>query len=246
MGRLQNLARTHGVRLQIHVSETEWEVRQSVADTGMTPLCYLDSIGFLSQPLILVHGVHLTPEEMLLCRRRGLTVCYNPKSNGKLGSGIAPIAELREQGVDLCLATDGAASNDLLDLFEDMRFGAMLQKLKYGDPARFGAREIFLMATEGGAKAMGLNAGRVEEGRLADLILLDLSSPSAAPVHDPLSGLVYCARAADVDSVIINGRLVMRGRRILTLDANRAVAEAVALGEKRFAEVSGSPLSSEF
>lgn len=246
MASIQKLSRTYHVKIQVHVSETEWEVAQSLSEVGMTPLCYLDSIGFLADPIIAVHCVHLTPEEIALCKERKICVCYNPKSNGKLGSGIAPIAELYEAGVDLCLATDGAASNDLLDMFEDMRFGAMLQKLKYGDPARFGEKEIFRMATEGGAKAMGLNAGRIETGKLADLILLDLSSPSVAPVHNPISSLVYCGKACDVETVIVDGRVIMDHRRIVTIDSDRAVADAVALGRKRFSEIAAGPLSSTF
>lgn len=244
MKKLQALARKYGVKIQTHVSETEWEIRQSLEETGMTPLRYLESIGFLDDPIIAVHCVHLTPEEMEICRRRKVTVCYNPKSNAKLGSGIAPIAELREMGVDLCIATDGAASNDLLNIFEDMRLGAMLQKLRYNDPARFGEKEVFRMVTEGGAKAMGLDAGRIEAGKLADLILIDCASAFIAPVHDPISTLVYCGKCAD--TVIINGRIVMEGGVIQTVPEAEKVREAVRLGEKRFAETAGSPLASEF
>ena len=246
MSSIRQYADQYGVKIQVHVSETEWEVKQSLEDVGMTPLAYLESIGFLSGPVIAVHCVHLTDEEIQLCKKRNICVCYNPKSNGKLASGIAPIAQLVEAGVDVCLATDGAASNDLLDIFEDMRFGAILQKLKYGDPERFGDKEIFRIATEGGAKAMGINAGRIEPGLLADLILLDLSSPSISPVHDPVSSLVYCGKAENVETVIIDGKVVMEDRRIVTMDAERAVADATALGELRFAEVGCQPLASEF
>lgn len=246
MGKLQALAHKYQVKIQIHVSETEWEVRQSIAEVGMTPLAYLDSIGFLSDPLVAVHCVHLTQEEIRLCKKRSLSVCYNPKSNAKLGSGIAPIAELYEAGVDLCLATDGAASNDLLDMFEEMRFGAMLQKLKYGDPARFGAKEIYRMATEGGAKALGLNAGRIESGKLADLFLMDLSSPTIAPVHDPLSALVYCGKACDVETVLVGGKIVLENRRITGVNTDLAIREAVELGSRRCAEAVCGALSSEF
>lgn len=244
--KLRALAERYQVGVQVHVSETRWEVEQSLDEAGMTPLAYLESLGFLEGPTIAVHCVHLTPEEMELCARRKICVCYNPKSNGKLGSGIAPIAQLHEMGVPLCLATDGAASNDLLDMFEDMRLGAMLQKLKYEDPGRFGEREIYRMATEGGAKALGLDAGRIEPGKLADLILVNIAAPSMAPLHDPISALVYCGRAADVDSVIIDGRVVMEGRRILTIDAPARVAEAVEVGAAHFAEIDTGPLRSEF
>lgn len=246
MKKLHSLARKCGVKIQTHVSETEWEVRQSLEETGTTPLQYLEDIGFLEDPVIAVHCVHLTPEEMELCRRRNVTVSYNPKSNGKLGSGIAPIAELREMGVELCIATDGAASNDLLDMFEDMRFGAMLQKLKYGDPARFGEKDVFRMATEGGARAMGLDAGRIETGKLADVILVDCGEVSMAPVHDPISSLVYCGKSCNVETVIINGRIVMEDRIIRTIPEAEKVREALALGEARLAEVSGGPLTSQF
>lgn len=246
MKKLQALARKYGVKIQTHVSETEWEIQQSLEETGMTPLRYLESIGFLDDPLIAVHCVHLTPEEMEICRRRKVTVCYNPKSNAKLGSGIAPIAELREMGVDLCIATDGAASNDLLDIFEDMRFGAMLQKLRYNDPARFGEKEVFRMATEGGAKAMGLDAGRIEAGKLADLILIDCAAASIAPVHDPISALVYCGKSSGVETVIVNGRVIMEGGVIQTISESEQVQNAIELGERRFAEVAGGPLASEF
>lgn len=246
MRKIQELARKYGVKIQTHVSETAWEIRQSLEETGMTPLRYLESIGFLEDPIIAVHCVHLTPEEMELCRKRNVTVCYNPKSNAKLGSGIAPIAELRELGVELCIATDGAASNDLLDIFEDMRFGAMLQKLRYNDPARFGEKEVFRMATEGGARAMGLDAGRIEAGKLADLILIDCGSASIAPVHDPISALVYCGKSSAVDTVIVNGRVVMEGGVIQTISEAEQVRKAVELGERRFAEVAGGPLATEF
>lgn len=246
MCELQKLARKHNVKIQTHVSETKWEVQQSIDEVGMTPLAYLESIGFLEDPIIAVHGIHLTPEEMALCKKRGVTVCYNPKSNGKLGSGIAPIAELRDMGVDLCIATDGAASNDLLDMFEDMRFGSMLQKLKYEDPGLFGEKDVFRMATEGGAKALGLNAGRIEKGKLADLVLMNVSAPAMPPLHDPISALVYCGKSCDVETVVIDGRVVMENHRILTVDANRELQKAVELGAARCAEVSGRPMGAAF
>lgn len=246
MEKLKHLAKKHGVKIQVHVSETQWEVNQSIADVGTTPLMYLESIGFLENPIMIVHGVHLTPEEMKLCKERGICVCYNPKSNGKLGSGIAPMAELMEQGVDVCLATDGAASNDLLDIFEDMRFGAMLQKLKYNDPGRFGEKEVFRMATEGGAKAMGLDAGRLEAGKLADVAIIDIAAPAMTPLHDPISALVYCGKSCNVETVLVNGNIVMENHVFTTIDAPTALADAVTLGQRRYAEVKSDALSAEF
>lgn len=243
---LQQLACKYGVKIQTHVSETAWEVRQSIDETGMTPLEYLDSIGFLEQPLIAVHCVHLTPKEIQLCKEKHVTVVYNPKSNAKLGSGIAPIAELIEAGVDVCMATDGAASNDLLDMFEEMRFGCMLQKLKYDDPGRFTARDIYKIATQNGAEAIGLDAGVIQEGKLADIMMLDLSKASVAPVHGIIENIVYCSKAADVEAVIIDGKVVMEKGKILTVDEAAVTKQSVLLGSQRFAEISTGSLSSEF
>ncbi len=244
--KLKLLARKHDIKIQTHVSETTWEVNQSLEEVGMTPLAYLESIGFLEDPLIAVHCVDLTNEEIDICKKRDLAVCYNTKSNRKLGSGIAPIATLRDKQVRLCLATDGAASNDLLDMFEEMRFGSMLQKLKHEDPSVFGEKDVFKMATEGGASAMGLNAGRIEAGRLADIVLMNVSRPAMSPLHNPLSALVYCGKSNDVQTVIINGRVVMENRKILTVDEEKMLSNSIALGEKCCAEATQKPMDAEF
>lgn len=245
MRELQMLAHIHNVRMQIHVSETRWEIEQSLEEYGLTPLEYLNSIGFLDDPVIAVHCVHLTEKEMEICRDKDVTVSYNPKSNGKLGNGIAPITELRDLGVSLCLATDGAASNDLLDMFEDMRFGAMLQKIRHRDPGIFGEKDIFRIATEGGAKALGLDAGRIETGKLADLVLMDVSIPEMSPLHDPVSALVYCGKSCDVETVIIDGKIVMENRQILVPDIERKIEEALDLGRRRLCEMQG-PIGAKF
>lgn len=243
---LQDMARRYGVPSQVHVSETAGEVPESLEECGLTPLAYLDSIGFLDDPMMAVHCVHLTKEEMQICKEKQVSVVYNPKSNGKLGSGIAPIAELVEMGVNVCLATDGAASNDLQDMMEDMRFGSMLQKLKYQDPARFGEKDIFRIATEGGAKAIGLDAGVLEEGKLADLLIMDTMNVNMAPVHDPISSFIYSGKSADIQTVIVDGRIVMENRRILGVDEEKVVKEAIELGELRYSEVSGGAMKTEF
>ena len=243
---LKEVGRKYNIRSQVHISETANEVPESIEECGMPPLKYLDSIGFLEDPMMCVHGVHLTPEELQICADKNVSVVYNPKSNGKLGSGIAPIAELMELGANCCLATDGAASNDLQDMMEDMRFGSMLQKLKYGDPARFGEKDIFKIATEGGAIATGIDAGKIEAGKLADIIILNAMSVNIAPVHLPISSFVYCGKGSDVETVIVDGKVVMEDRKILGVDEEQVVKDAIELGVLRYSEVNGGPMKTEF
>lgn len=229
---LGELAREKEQKIYIHVSETRWEVEEALRDYGKTPLDYLDSLGFLNDSVCAVHCVHLTDREMQIALDRGVTVCYNPKSNMKLGSGIAPIAEYLRMGIKVVLATDGAASNDLLDMFEEMRTGVMLQKAKYLDPGILRAKELFRMATESGARALGLDAGVLKPGKLADIISIDACGAHFAPLNDPVQQVVYCAKDKDVKDVFINGKVVMENGRILTVNEQAVLKNAIEIGEK--------------
>jgi 5-methylthioadenosine/S-adenosylhomocysteine deaminase len=229
---IMKTAEKYDLGIQTHVSETAWEVEQSLKATGKRPLEYLESIGLLSRPILAVHGVHLNDEEIELAKERSVTVVYNPKSNMKLGSGIAPIVQMRQAGVEVALGTDGAASNDLLDPFEEMRTGVLLQKVAAGDPTALDAREIFRSATAVGATACRIDAGTLDEGRLADLVLIDSSAPHLFNLGDAIvPSLVYCAKGSDVETVIINGRVVMRDRVIVTVDEKALLKEAKKVGE---------------
>jgi 5-methylthioadenosine/S-adenosylhomocysteine deaminase len=219
------------VGVQIHVSETRYEVETILAQTGLRPVEYLDSLGFLDERVSAVHCVHVTGEEIEILRRRGATVVHNPKSNLKLGSGVAPVQQMLEAGIPVALGTDGAASNDLLDMFEEMRFAALLPKGFGQDPKAMSAAQVLRMATVHGARASRIDAGVLTPGRLADVITVALDRPHGLPAHDPFCTLVYCARADDVQTVVINGRLVMDRRRILTVSEEEVVAEAVSVGE---------------
>ena len=230
---IRETADRHDLGIQTHISETAWEVEQSRKLVGKTPLAYLESIGFLSSPITAAHCVHLTPEEIELAGRRRVGVIYNPKSNMKLGSGIAPIGALRRAGAPIALGTDGAASNDLLDPFEEMRAAAMLQKVAEEDPTALGARDVFRFATESGAQVCRVDAGVLDPGKLADVVLVDLSGPHLFRTTDEiLPTLVYCARASDVETVVINGRIVLRDREVTTLDERAVLAEAKKVGER--------------
>jgi 5-methylthioadenosine/S-adenosylhomocysteine deaminase len=219
------------VGIQIHVAETMYEVETLQEEKGLHPIEYLDSLGFLDERVSAVHCVHVNEDEIEILRRRGVTVVHNPKSNLKLGSGVAPVRQMLDAGVPVALGTDGAASNDLLDMFEEMRFAALLPKGLARDPQAMSAAQVLRMATVHGARVCGIDAGVLAPGRLADLITVALNRPHNLPGHDPFCTLVYCARADDVQTVVINGRPVMDKRRILTVSEDEAVAEAVSMGE---------------
>lgn len=218
------------IGLQIHLAETRYEVSHVTEESGLPPVAYAHSLGLLRPGTTAVHCVHVTDQEIDLLAESGATVVHCPKSNLKLGSGIAPVAKMLRRGVPVALAADGAASNDVLDLFEETRMAALLHKGVGEDPAAITGRQAFRMATEGGARAAGIDAGTIDPGRLADLAIIDLDAPHLLPVHDIINTLVYCARADDVESTIIDGQLVMLDRTIRTVDEEQIRREAGSFG----------------
>jgi 5-methylthioadenosine/S-adenosylhomocysteine deaminase len=200
------------------VAETRYEIDEIAQRADTTPLHYLDRFGLVDHRLTAVHCVHMADQDLDLIQERGVIPIYNPKSNMKLGSGIAPVVEMLRRGIPVALSTDGSASNDLLDMFEEMRAGALLQKVTAEDPAVISAVDMFRMATENGARACRIDAGTLDPGRLADLVLVDLNKAHLLPVHDIVNSLVYCAKGSDVDTVVIGGQVVMQGRKLVTMD----------------------------
>ena len=237
----QEMRDQYGVRVQIHVAETHYEVDNIAKLAGTTPLRYLDRFGLVDDRLTAVHCVHMDQADLDLLRERGIVVIYNPKSNMKLGSGIAPIATMMQQGIPVALSNDGSASNDLLDMFEEMRSAALLQKVCAENPAVISAADVFRMATEAGAKACDIDAGAIDPGRLADLAVINLRKPHLVPVHDIINSLVYCAKGEDVETTIINGRVVMRDRKLVTMDEE----EILDLAKERGADMRRRSLQSE-
>jgi 5-methylthioadenosine/S-adenosylhomocysteine deaminase len=241
----RDLAAKHGVPLLIHLAETEDEVKTIRERHGLTPVAYLESIGFWAPVTLAAHAVWVSPEDVATLARRQVGVSHNPESNMKLASGTAPVPRYLAAGAALGIGTDGAASNNDLDMFEAMRVTALLHKLTSGSPQVVPAATALEMATIGGARALGLGdrIGSLEAGKRADLIVVSADHPRMTPLYDPVSHLVYAARGDDVETTIVNGRVLMRDRRVLTLDEREVLAEARRLaGEvRRAVEAAAAP-----
>jgi 5-methylthioadenosine/S-adenosylhomocysteine deaminase len=222
------LAHTHGLGMHIHVSETLDEQRIIRERHGMTPTEYLRDLGIFERPVIAAHCVHVTDRDMDILRSHGVTVAHNPQSNMKLASGAAPVAAMLAAGVRVSLGTDGASSNNDLDMWDEMRSASLLGKLTAADPAALPAWEVLRMATVNGAAAIGMEGslGIVAEGALADLILLDIEKPHWQPLADPIAALVYSAKSSDVDTVWVDGRPVVSGSRPIGLDLEDVIHTA--------------------
>ena len=214
----------------IHVAETRKEVEDVTRDHAASPVAYLARIGFLYDRVIAAHTVHLTTEEIELLKRLGVGAVHNPQSNMKLASGVARVPEMLKADLSLGLGTDGAASNNDLDMWEEMDTAAKLHKLTTNDPRVVSAREVLGMATIRGARALHLEreTGSLERGKRADLIVVDMDALNQTPMYNVYSHLVYATKAADVRTVVIEGRVVMRDRRLLTLDEESIKRDARA------------------
>jgi 5-methylthioadenosine/S-adenosylhomocysteine deaminase len=228
------LAAKYGVPVLIHVAETETELDSSKkTHSGMSPVAYLQSIGFWGPRTVANHGVWVDAADIKLLHSHHVAVSHNPESNMKLASGIAPVPEYLAAGVTVGLGTDGAASNNDLDMFDAMRFAALLHKVETGDPRVLPATTALEMATIAGARALGLekHIGSLEAGKRADLVVVSTAGARMTPLYNPVSHLVYAAHGEDVRTVMVNGRVLMRDRRMLTLDEPAVLAEARKLAE---------------
>ena len=218
--RASSLAAEHQIPIVIHVSETDSEVAQMKSKTGRTPVGFLADQDVLSPNLLACHCVVLTKEDISLLRQFDVKVSHNPESNMKLASGVAPVPSLLEAGVCVGLGTDGCASNNNLDLFLEMGTAARLHKVSSLDPTVLDAATVLRMTTIEAARALGIDhlTGSLESGKAADIIIIDTASPHLTPMYRPASHLVYAARGSDVATTIINGRIVMQDRKLLSLD----------------------------
>src|SRR5437016_4326859 len=217
-----------GAPIVTHISETKREVDDSIKAKGASPIDYLNRIGFLNDRVIAAHVVWPSEAELGLLKKLGVGIVHNPQSNMKLASGVAPIPEMLKRDLPVGLGTDGAASNNDLNLWEEMDTAAKLHKLISGDPKVDTAQGAFEMATIRGARALHLESeiGSIEKGKRADIVIVDLDDLHQTPYYNIYSDLVYATKASDVRSVIIEGRIVMRDRRLLTLNEETIKADA--------------------
>jgi 5-methylthioadenosine/S-adenosylhomocysteine deaminase len=231
-----------GAPVVTHVAETRKEVEDVTRDHGAPPVEYLARIGFLSPRTVAAHTVHLTEGEINLLKRNGVGSVHNPQSNMKLASGVAPVPQMLRAGVLLGLGTDGAASNNDLDMWEEIDTAAKLHKLSSNDPKVVTAEEALAMATIGGARALHMDSdiGSLEEGKRADVVVVGLDSLHQTPRYNVYSHLVYATKAGDVRTVVIEGRVVMRERRLLTLNEALIKQKARAIRERITRSLAGN------
>ena len=223
-----------GAPIVIHISETKREVDDSVKDKGASPIAYLDRIGFLNERVIAAHVVWPQGTDIAILKRRGVGVVHNPQSNMKLAAGVAPVPKMMSENLLLGLGTDGAASNNDLNMWEEMDTVAKLHKVFSGDPKVISAQQAFELATIRGAQALHLEQeiGSLEKGKRADLLVINRDTLNQIPLYNVYSDLVYATKASDVETVIINGRVVMRNRRLLTLNETTVKNDARAFRDK--------------
>jgi 5-methylthioadenosine/S-adenosylhomocysteine deaminase len=232
--RAMEISRDFSLPLQIHLAETSEEVSEIVNQTGKRPVHYLDVLGILDEELIAAHAIHLSDDEMESLAERGVKIVHVPESNMKLSSGVARVSEMVQLGLTVGLGTDGCASNNNLDLFQEMDSAAKLGKVFTHNPVNMDAATVLKMVTSWGARLLGLEKeiGTIEVDNKADIIVIDLNGPHLVPLYNPLSSIVYSASGADVRDVIVNGRILLKDRTFLTLDPDEIIERVTAFGRE--------------
>lgn len=234
--KVRDTAEKYGIPIHIHLSETKGEVETCREKFGVTPIALMDQIGLFDCPTLAAHCVHVTDEDIEIMARKHVRVAHNPGSNLKLASGIAPVPKMRQAGITVGLGTDGASSNNKLDMFAEMRLAALIHKAATLDPFAVKADEALQMATRDGAKCLGYDdLGELNEGYLADLILVDRSGWHWKPRFNSISLAVYAGNSMDVDTVMVNGQLLMRHKELLTIDTEKLDYEVSRVTEKLYA-----------
>lgn len=226
--------------LHTHLNETTDEVDQSIETYGRRPTNRLDELGCWENSALVAHGVHLDDEAVDRLGYQKVCVAHCPTANMKLASGAAPIAEMCEQEITVCLGTDGAASNNTLDMFTEMRHAALLAKHREADATVLPASQVLTMATRNGGRALGLETGVVAEGRPADLAIVDLERPHLTPRHDLISHSLYAASGQDVCTTIVDGRVLMEDGKVLTVNEDEILAEAKTATDRLLARAEAS------
>lgn len=227
---IKELADEQNLLIHFHLGETRWENENCYKQNGKRPVPYLEEIGFLGENLISAHCSWIIINEIKILAKNGVKISHNPTSNMKLATGgVMPYLEMKENNLLITLGTDGSASNNNLDMFESMKFAALMQKAHRWNQTVLSAKEAYEMATINGAKALGLNTGVIEEGKLADIILIDLKRAEMTPCHDLISNLVYSANGSCVDTTICDGKILMLNRKVEREEELLKKAEKVAV-----------------
>jgi 5-methylthioadenosine/S-adenosylhomocysteine deaminase len=221
--RVSSFAKDLNTGIHIHLSESKKEVQDNYDQHGKSPIKHVEDLGVLDVPVTAAHCVHLSDEDIEILARKGVSVINNPGSNLKLGNGFAPVTKLLEKGVNVALGTDGSASNNNVNMFEEINLAAIINKGANNNPTCIPAMTAIQMATKNGARALGLQGeiGSIEVGKKADIIILDFNKPHLRPVHNVVSAIVYSAQASDVETVIIDGNIIMENYEIKTIDVNK-------------------------
>lgn len=222
---IADVARERGCGIHIHIAESPSETDTIWRDYHCTPVEYVCKSGVFDSPCVAAHCIRVNASDRQILARKGVSVVTNPASNMKLGNGFAPVPELIDAGVNVCLGSDGAASNNAQNMFREMSLLALIHKGTHATSQCLSADDVFRMATIKGAQALNLNTGSLEVGKKADLALLDLDTPSMMPHNNLLAALVYSANGSEVDTLIVDGRIVMNKRELITLDEERIYHE---------------------
>jgi 5-methylthioadenosine/S-adenosylhomocysteine deaminase len=232
--RARRIADDYDIPIHIHLSETRWEVDEIQKRFHMLPVEYLSSLGFLDEKVLAAHCVWLTDHEIQILAEKGVGVSHCVESNLKLSSGIAPVVKMLKAGVKVTFGTDGAASNNDLNILSEMSTAAKLHKTVSDDPSALDAKTALLMATRWGAEVLGLGGitGSIEKGKAADLVIVNLDKPHLTPVYNIYSHIVYAMRASDVDVVMVNGTPVIKAGRLITADESEILEKAKSWGRK--------------
>ncbi len=229
----KEFARKNDLQFHIHASETRKEVFDVLKEKGKRPLEYLDGLGALDERTVVAHAVYVTNREIALMGKRRVNIAHCPISNMKLaGGGVSPVSEFAREGANVTLGTDGAASNNSLNMIETMKMAALLQKNFYWDPTVLSAQQALDFATINGAKALGINAGCIEPGKLADIVLVDLKAANMNPRHDLVANVVYSMNTSNISDVIVDGEFVMKERKITAFDEEKIAERAAKIAEE--------------
>lgn len=225
-------AKEYSLSLHTHLSETRYEVSEAKKNYGMTPVEYLDSLGFFDLNTVAAHCVHLEENDFKILKEKKVNIALNPISNMKLGNGFAPVGKMLENGINICLGTDSAASNNSLNLFSDMNHTALIHKGTNENAQAVNAFDVFKAATINGAKALSLNSGQIKVGKAADLAILNLNCPQLRPKNNIMAALSYSANGSEVETVIIDGEIVMENRKLSFVDEEEVYRNVERISEK--------------